>query len=397
MSIVGLTTSPPPSQSPALRVHYDPRWDCYYFVDPSTGESHWLEDWNGHASYQPPPFPSDPLQPTYTDPHTGRNYFVDAGRSCWMHEDRKQAPARPVGMIRDPEPTTEPTKPFLSSSPTAMWPHCPPMSGVPSMAVPKPQRIQGSTFPAIPLPQATLLSGSNDTNDDIETVAADSDYELEDRGETVLRHELVHAKTNFKCAFFPYLAATEEGLKTQADKHTEGATYECLRCTQMFVNRKHLMRHVSTVHSTEKQFVCALCGAKFRQSTSLNRHKVTHANDRPFKCGLCPHSSTTSYNLKAHILTHSGARPFPCDECSYAASTAGNLKIHKRVHTGERPYKCEECGAAFTQPNTLKSHKQTHLVEKPFTCACGRGFKKETTLMNHRTLCQSARVTQRCD
>ena len=77
---------------------------------------------------------------------------------------------------------------------------------------------------------------------------------------------------------------------------------------------------------------CKLCGKKFAQARSLNKHIHTvHEGLQDHKCEPCGKSFSQPRNLKRHIHT---------------------------VHEGHKDYKCKSCGKSFSRVQGLKKHIQ---------------------------------------
>lgn len=119
--------------------------------------------------------------------------------------------------------------------------------------------------------------------------------------------------------------SSEETVDTTENENTnvkEGETpaeldeqpKKCLECDKVFTYDAHLKRHVMTVHTNVRPYVCTLCQKGFRQHTDLARHLRWHkkqtqrleinvaANDvSGFNCSVCAVNLPSTDDLKEHI------------------------------------------------------------------------------------------------
>jgi DNA-directed RNA polymerase subunit RPC12/RpoP len=166
--------------------------------------------------------------------------------------------------------------------------------------------------------------------------------------------------------------------------------YVCDICGRGYSYLASLEQHKAT-HMTDHQHQCNGCGRLFKNKDELEAHKLTHNSDgnetRPHQCETCGRRFTLLENLHRHQMIHTDERPFGCHYCHKRFRLAQHLKEHIRIHTGEKPYKCNICGRAFCQISNLKSHQKTHTKVKAFECdICHKTFRRSFTLKQHKLI-----------
>ncbi|KAG8228196.1 hypothetical protein J437_LFUL004321 [Ladona fulva] len=78
-------------------------------------------------------------------------------------------------------------------------------------------------------------------------------------------------------------------------------------------------------------FVCEECGSCFRKKIVFEHHMVKHhARELSFKCMICWKSFLTKGGLKEHLVVHSTERPFVCEICGSAFKLRKKLLRHVR-------------------------------------------------------------------
>ncbi|KAH8399454.1 hypothetical protein KR215_010789 [Drosophila sulfurigaster] len=95
-------------------------------------------------------------------------------------------------------------------------------------------------------------------------------------------------------------------------------------------NIKKAKKRKPRVTSTEKKYICHVCGWAFSDLS----------------------------NMKDHALRHSGIKKFQCQECSSKFFTRSQLSLHVRVHhKGEMPFVCKYCGMGFRNSPSRCRHE----------------------------------------
>ena len=123
--------------------------------------------------------------------------------------------------------------------------------------------------------------------------------------------------------------------------------------TFLFLN----YRHISTIHTDQKEIKCQICDKGLLNTASLNAHiKRVHEKIANYSCDLCEKTFYQSCQLQTHKrVAHEGQRDFECDFCQRAYSTLGNLKKHiQNIHDGMKIHKCNLCNKASNKKNLTK-------------------------------------------
>uniref|UniRef100_A0A914WSD2 C2H2-type domain-containing protein n=1 Tax=Plectus sambesii TaxID=2011161 RepID=A0A914WSD2_9BILA len=167
--------------------------------------------------------------------------------------------------------------------------------------------------------------------------------------------------------------------------------YQCERCGKMFsysyYRDKHL-KYTRCVDKGDRKFPCHLCSRSFEKRDRLRIHILhVHENHRPHSCTVCGKRFSQSSSLNKHLRVHSGERPYKCSFCTKAFTASSILRTHIRQHSGEKPFKCKFCGKAFASHAAHDSHvRRTHAAPKSegHPCEiCGKKFQHISHLKFH--------------
>lgn len=74
---------------------------------------------------------------------------------------------------------------------------------------------------------------------------------------------------------------------------------------------------------------------KFSRRAQLVGHKIIHSTERPFVCDICGKSFKEERSLRIHLERHAGTlkRPYKCSFCEKALPTRHSKLLHERTHT----------------------------------------------------------------
>lgn len=178
-------------------------------------------------------------------------------------------------------------------------------------------------------------------------------------------HVSLHTgKRPFSCTLCGKRFADMTGLKRHGRVHRNGRIHVCQQCGKGFVYRFSLTKHLQTVHSRIKPFVCQICNKGCFTKLDVEAHIRIHTGEKPFHCNLCEKKFTRRVELNVHLRWHNGEKRHWCPYCGKGFLDFNNLKRHKYIHTGEKPHSCPHCPKHFTQSGHLKKHvKNVHKVK----------------------------------
>ncbi|XP_066920822.1 PR domain zinc finger protein 14-like [Clytia hemisphaerica] len=177
---------------------------------------------------------------------------------------------------------------------------------------------------------------------------------------------LIEAKAgSFPCnrcgKIFSYEYYREKHLKYTRCVDKGDRKFPCHLCQRSFEKKDRLRIHILHVHQKYRPHVCKICGKRFSQSSSLNKHSRVHTGERPYACPHCPKSFTASSILRTHLRQHNGERPFKCKFCGKAfASHAAHDSHVRRTHEKLKTFSCGVCAKTFSMEFELKFHLSTH-------------------------------------
>ncbi|XP_017486192.1 PREDICTED: uncharacterized protein LOC108374703 [Rhagoletis zephyria] len=216
-------------------------------------------------------------------------------------------------------------------------------------------------------------------------------------GNRIKYHEKRHIyalnrKRKYLCSFCPREYNSETSVKLHEKKihlREKPEPKECPIC-QKKVDPHYLKHHIDNVHTSERKFVCDVCGDSFKSYVLLHSHKRLHL-ERNFPCTVCTKKFIRSFDLKVHMRIHTGEEPYSCHICDRRFKIKVRLNYHLQRHAGIKR-KCKECGKEFNHVKQLKIHSYKH-TGMPYRCsvcdyACAQRdvFRKHLLRMHDMTM-----------
>ena len=85
----------------------------------------------------------------------------------------------------------------------------------------------------------------------------------------------------------------------------KGDEFPCLLCDSIFKAKRHLERHISTVHVNIPSFECGVCDETFSRKDNLKRHvdRAHTKEDSFYECNTCKKTFTRKEHLNRHKLS----------------------------------------------------------------------------------------------
>uniref|UniRef100_A0A1A8FUZ7 PR domain containing 9 n=1 Tax=Nothobranchius korthausae TaxID=1143690 RepID=A0A1A8FUZ7_9TELE len=184
--------------------------------------------------------------------------------------------------------------------------------------------------------------------------------------------------------------------------------FKCRECGAAFKKSAVLKRHKLTEHGKSKSNICGRCGKSFSMAAKLKRHQKSssclkyHHTSELFLCSFCQFSFTVKSYLHKHIRRHhpdallslsdsdvlmnqlEEEGKYTCPHCGTDCASSKEFKSHTCTTELKVLYLCTDCGKSFSNQYSLKQHERIHTGEKPYTCThCGKSFSYGGQLTVH--------------
>ncbi|KAL3270661.1 hypothetical protein HHI36_021189 [Cryptolaemus montrouzieri] len=202
----------------------------------------------------------------------------------------------------------------------------------------------------------------------------------------LIHTQLYHSSTSdnpneFQCFVCKKTYDTKSKLRNHFRTHEE-KLYNCKQCNKKFKSPSQLRLH-EQIHTTDRPFICNVCGKAFGRGSTLKTHMIGHS-EKPEVCELCGKRFCRPAELKLHMTKHAGIKPYLCPECGKSFSQKSHLTEHAKSHSEERPHQCPYCEKAFKSKSILTGHVKIHKGEKAYKCMeCGYGAYTQFRLSQH--------------
>lgn len=223
-----------------------------------------------------------------------------------------------------------------------------------------------------------------------------------------MRHvKLVHERLPFKCYSLRCLesfATQEEVDAHEAEAHPR---MKCPTCNKIIL-KTHYDTHKKEIHDGERKVVCDICGNLFINMYTLKTHHEREHENTELECDICGRKARDMVAMRTHMRKHASG-PQTCTVCGKVMANKKVLQSHSKIHSAP-VHVCEICGKGFHAKRKLKVNRRDKLwhrfciflwlvsqehsyihsgVTDAYVCACGRGFRFDSSFCVHRNKCAS--------
>ncbi|XP_055613783.1 zinc finger protein draculin-like [Uranotaenia lowii] len=171
-------------------------------------------------------------------------------------------------------------------------------------------------------------------------------------------------------------------LVLQHHLRTHTYVFSCQYCGKMFKGKRHLNRHISSVHEpTEPQHECMLCHKKLKRLDALRSHMRTMHSEQEFQCRFCSKKFNSINYVRLHEKRHENGKYQPAQRWTEYYDEVLDPGKPKPKNPGDRRFKCRLCNAVIKQ---VGSHmRNAHFPEQHSCEKCGDVFRNRKLLQIH--------------
>lgn len=117
--------------------------------------------------------------------------------------------------------------------------------------------------------------------------------------------------------------------------HDGQTPFKCGTCEKTFRNANSLKRHMIS-HAGIRNYKCKICQKDFLQSGHLAEHMRTHSDGPHHMCTICDRSFKLLLSFKRHMRSvHSSVKPFLCEKCGDGFADEKKRDEHANIHATE--------------------------------------------------------------
>ncbi|CAH0599511.1 unnamed protein product [Chrysodeixis includens] len=174
--------------------------------------------------------------------------------------------------------------------------------------------------------------------------------------------------------------------KENGQKEREGVQekIECEYCHKVLTSKLSLRNHYK-IH-TGFDVVCEHCGKKFITRRLLLMHcRAKHGYEKTDKCSYCDYRASNAEQVKIHERLHTGEKPYVCAQCGAGFHRKSSYLQHVAIHLPDKTVQCDQCPARFKSVTLMRIHKNRHRAPQySFKCrVCDNNFARRRNVVRH--------------
>ncbi|WAR25515.1 ZN546-like protein [Mya arenaria] len=209
------------------------------------------------------------------------------------------------------------------------------------------------------------------------------------RNAHLVRHRKIHSEADkeWKCSQCGFAFWERSDLLRHIRSHEGNRPFTCEFCSQTFVWKRYMYKHLLGYHKEENRHFCPDCCKCLDTEEALVEHESTvHANKRALThtCEICDMEFHFKYKLDEHMFQHTGRKAHSCNKCSEKFISKKELDRHLAEHSQVVSFSCNPCEKSFETIDELQRHIKIHVGTGRFLCSiCSQTFKWKSQLTNH--------------
>ncbi|XP_050559476.1 zinc finger protein ZFP2 isoform X4 [Spodoptera frugiperda] len=134
---------------------------------------------------------------------------------------------------------------------------------------------------------------------------------------------------------------------------------ECEYCHKILTSKLSLRNHYK-IH-TGFDVVCEHCGKKFITRRLLLMHcRAKHGYEKTDKCSFCDYRASNAEQVKIHERLHTGEKPFVCAECGAGFHRKSSYLQHVAIHL---PDKNVQVRSTLTLTRVYYTHRKSSYLQ----------------------------------
>nr|CAD7574596.1 unnamed protein product [Timema californicum] len=181
---------------------------------------------------------------------------------------------------------------------------------------------------------------------------------------TSILHRKIHYPKEHQCNICLKKYSAQADLNFHMKCHITDGIFQgvpCDICNKMLVSNSALNKH-RKIHFPENH-QCNICFKIFSHKYTLTMHQKYHQASeirKDFLCDICGHLCTCIGFLRKHISNvHSSDKMYICDVCGIGKNILSYFIDHMATHTGDKQFICAECNKHFKSRTSIKRHIET--------------------------------------